>query len=64
MLALPVVLVFWICGYFWKKQGWLRTAQMDVDTGRREHDWDAINLYREKMAAMPAAKRIFHLWFI
>merc|ERR1712230_109011 len=34
-LALPVVLAFWAAGYFWKKQGWLRTHQIDVDSGRR-----------------------------
>lgn len=39
MLALPVVIVFWVIGYFWKGKGWLRTVDMDVDTGRREHDW-------------------------
>jgi amino acid transporter len=45
-LALPVVIVFWICGYFWKRSGWLRTSQIDVDTGRREVNWDLINATR------------------
>ncbi|KAH8788145.1 amino-acid permease inda1 [Diaporthe sp. PMI_573] len=64
MLALPVVIVFWICGYFWKKEGWLRTAQMDVDTGRREHDWDYINAYKARVAAFPLWRRLIYKWFV
>ncbi|ORY63912.1 amino-acid permease inda1 [Pseudomassariella vexata] len=63
MLALPVVMVFWIAGYLWKRTGWLRTHQMDVDTGRRELDWDEINAYRAELAAQPAWKRILHTLF-
>lgn len=50
---MPVVLLFWGCGYLWKREGWLRTDQIDLDTGRREHDWDAINAYRAKVAGWP-----------
>jgi amino acid transporter len=57
-LALFVVAAFWIAGYFWKRTGWLRTAQMDVDTGRRELDWDLINREREEMKTWPAWKRV------
>jgi len=57
-LAIFVVAVFWIGGYFWKKEGWLRTAQMDVDTGRRQLDWDVINAEREEMKTWPAWKRL------
>lgn len=63
-LALPVVIVFWIGGFFWKRTGWLRTEQIDVDSGRREIDWDEINAYRAKLAAMPSWKRWFHTLFI
>lgn len=52
-LAMPVVMFFWAIGYLWKRTGWLRTSQMDVDTNRREHDWDEINAYRAKIAALP-----------
>ncbi|KAI1121807.1 amino acid permease/ SLC12A domain-containing protein [Nemania abortiva] len=62
-LALPVVLAFWLAGFLWKRQGWLRTAQMDVDSGRREHNWDEINAHRQQLAAMPAWKRLFHTIF-
>lgn len=64
MLALPVVIVFWIIGYLWKGKGWLRTVDMDVDTGRREHNWDEINAYKAEIAAMPLWRRIFYKWFI
>jgi amino acid transporter len=57
-LALFVVGAFWAAGYFWKREGWLRTAQMDVDTGRRELDWDLINKEREEMKTWPAWKRL------
>jgi amino acid transporter len=56
-LALPVVLFFWAVGYIWKRQGWLRLDQIDVDTGRREHDWDTINAYRAKFKTWPAWRR-------
>ncbi|KAH7072678.1 amino acid permease/ SLC12A domain-containing protein [Paraphoma chrysanthemicola] len=62
-LALFVVASFWVCGYFWKREGWLRTAQMDVDTGRRELDWDLINAERAEIATWPAWKRLFHRMF-
>jgi amino acid transporter len=33
---------------------------MDVDTGRRELDWEAINVYRAEVASWPAWKRFMH----
>ncbi|KAI0099157.1 amino acid permease/ SLC12A domain-containing protein [Nemania sp. FL0031] len=62
-LALPVVLAFWAAGFAWKRQGWLRTSEMDVDSGRREHNWDEINAYRQHLATMPAWRRIFNTLF-
>jgi amino acid transporter len=62
-LALFVVALFWVIGYFWKRTGWLRTAQMDVDTGRRELDWDLINREREEIKTWPAWKRLAHRIF-
>ncbi|KAH6613494.1 amino acid permease/ SLC12A domain-containing protein [Chaetomium tenue] len=63
-LAMPVVIVFWIGGFLWKRTGWLRTDQIDLDTGRRELDWDAIHADRAKLAAMPAWKRTFYTLFV
>ncbi|TGJ82404.1 hypothetical protein E0Z10_g6362 [Xylaria hypoxylon] len=62
-LAVPVLLLFWLGGFLWKRKGWLRTADMDVDTGRREHDWDEINAYRRHLATQPAWKRLYHAVF-
>lgn len=62
-LALPVVLFFWACGYLWKRQGWLKLEQIDVDTGRREHDWEAINKYQENVKSWPVWKRWYHILF-
>lgn len=63
-LALPVVILFWIGGFIWKRTGWLTVDQIDVDSGRRELPWDEIRAYREKLAEMPAWKRIFHTVFV
>ncbi|RGP64286.1 amino-acid permease inda1 [Fusarium sporotrichioides] len=56
-LAIPVVLVFWIIGYVWKRPQWLTIDKIDLDTGLREHDWDEINAYRAKVASWPAWRR-------
>lgn len=60
LLAIPVVAVFWIAGYLWKRDGWLTIDQIDLDLGLREHDWDEINAYRAKVAAYPAWRRVLH----
>jgi amino acid transporter len=62
-LGVPVVLFFWAIGYAWKRTGWLRTHQIDIDTGRREHDWDTIQAYREEVAKWPKWRRILHKLF-
>jgi len=63
-LALPVVIVFWIGGFLWKRTGWLKVDQIDVDSGRRELPWDEINEYRATLAKMPTWKRLFHIVFV
>ncbi|KAI2622284.1 amino acid permease/ SLC12A domain-containing protein [Xylaria nigripes] len=62
-LAAPIVIVFWIIGYAWKRQGWVKIDEIDVDTGRREHDWDEINAHRRELATFPAWKRLYHTMF-
>lgn len=59
-LAAPVILCFWAIGYLWKREGFLRISQIDVDTGRRELDWEEINAYRARVAAWPKWRRILH----
>ncbi|CAG7558311.1 unnamed protein product [Fusarium equiseti] len=62
-LAMPVVIFFYIVGYIWKREGWRKVSEIDLDTGRREHDWVAINAYRENLANGPAWKRVMHHLF-
>ncbi|KAI0454199.1 amino acid permease/ SLC12A domain-containing protein [Xylaria acuta] len=62
-LALPVVLLFLVVGLVWNRKGWLRTKDMDVDTGRREHNWDEINAYRQHIASLPAWRRLLNVMF-
>jgi len=59
-LAFPVVLAFWAIGYLWKREGWLSIDKIDVDTGRREHNWEEINAYRAKVATWPAWRRFLN----
>ncbi len=62
-LAFPVVILFYAIGYIWKRQGWVRIADIDLDTDRREHDWETIRAYREQLAAAPAWKRLYEAAF-
>lgn len=62
-LAVPVILFFWIIGFIWKRTGWLKLSQIDVDTGRREHDWEEIRAYQAKVAAWPKWRRVLHTVF-
>ncbi|KAF4125917.1 hypothetical protein GMORB2_1163 [Geosmithia morbida] len=59
-LAAFVVMFFWAIGFAWKRTGWLRTAQIDVESDRRELDWDSINAYRAEVASWPKWKRILN----
>ncbi|KAH7109019.1 amino acid permease/ SLC12A domain-containing protein [Dactylonectria macrodidyma] len=60
VLALPVVLLFWVIGYIWKRTGWLKLDQIDLDAGLRAHDWDEINAYRAKVAAWPKWRQVLN----
>ncbi|KAK2055846.1 amino acid permease [Colletotrichum caudatum] len=62
-LAAPVVLFFWLCGYLWKRKGFLKLSQIDLDTGRREVDWDEIHAYRAKVATWPKWRQILNTIF-
>ncbi|KAI5459145.1 amino acid permease/ SLC12A domain-containing protein [Mariannaea sp. PMI_226] len=62
-LAGPVVIVFYIGGWIWKRDQWVKIKDVDLDTGRREHDWEAIQAYREELAAAPAWKRVLKAAF-
>ncbi|PHH88421.1 hypothetical protein CDD83_7549 [Cordyceps sp. RAO-2017] len=62
-LALPIVLAFWLLGFVWKRTGWLRLEQIDVDAGRRELDWDEVRAYRAYVKGLPLWRRWLHKAF-
>lgn len=62
-LAVFVVALFWAIGYLWKREGWLKLDNIDVDTGRRELDMEEIREYKAKIAAYPSWKRVLHAMF-
>ncbi|KAJ5050882.1 uncharacterized protein L3040_002750 [Drepanopeziza brunnea f. sp. 'multigermtubi'] len=63
MLGLPVVIFFFVCGYFWKKPLWLTLDNIDLDTGRREIDWNLIRAERQRIAGLPLFKRMYYFCF-
>jgi amino acid transporter len=62
-LAAPVVLFFWFIGWVWKREPFLRTKDIDIDTGLREFDWEEIRRERAELAALPAWRRILKSMF-
>ncbi|EFE43242.1 hypothetical protein TRV_02056, partial [Trichophyton verrucosum HKI 0517] len=62
-LALPVVLFFWLCGWLWKRQGWTKIEDIDIDTGRREIDWEEHNREIDRIKQSSFLKRIAHRFF-
>lgn len=62
-LALLIVLDFWLLGFVWKRSGWLRIDQIDVDTGRRALDWDEVRAYRAYVRGLLAWRRALHKLF-
>lgn len=70
LLACFVVVPFYIAGYFWKKKqfpnsppGWLKLSQIDVDSGRRELDYEAFEKYRNFMQTAPTWRRFLSYLF-
>ena len=53
----------WAAGFLWKQAPWVTISEIDVDIGRREHDWDEINAYRAKVASYPAWRRLVAAMF-
>ncbi|KAI5364824.1 Putative amino acid permease [Septoria linicola] len=58
LLAIPVVLVFYIAGFVWKRESWKSLASIDVDSGRRDLDYETFQALKAKRAAWPAWRRI------
>jgi len=62
-LAFFVVLAFYFIGWVWKRSAWKTLAQIDVDSGRREVDWDTINAQRATYAKWPAWRKFASKFF-
>ncbi|CAH0038518.1 unnamed protein product [Clonostachys solani] len=62
-LGFPIMLALWAIGYLWKREGWLKLDDIDIDTGRREHDWEAIREEKALIASYPAWKRLIYFLF-
>ncbi|KAI5286617.1 hypothetical protein KEM54_006642 [Ascosphaera aggregata] len=52
-LALPVVLFFYVSARIWKRTGWIKLQDIDIDTGRRAVDWDSFNAEQERRRNAP-----------
>lgn len=62
-LAFFVVVAFYIVGWLWKRQTWHRLADIDVDSGRREIDWEHFNKTRAVYESYPKWRKILsHLF--
>lgn len=62
-LAFFVVVAFYIVGWVWKRQAWHRLADIDVDSGRREIDWEHFNKTRAVYESYPKWRKFLsHLF--
>ncbi|KAH8895186.1 amino-acid permease inda1 [Thozetella sp. PMI_491] len=62
-LAFPVVVAFWIGGYLWKRPKFLTIDNIDLDSGRREIDWELHRKMEEKRANANLFMRICYKLF-
>ncbi|KAG7532269.1 hypothetical protein FFLO_03664 [Filobasidium floriforme] len=63
-LALPVVLLFYVIGFAWKRSRPHRAMEIDLDTGRKSFlTVEEMRAYRAERKAAPLYKRIFRLLF-
>ncbi|KIY72261.1 APC amino acid permease [Cylindrobasidium torrendii FP15055 ss-10] len=63
-LAVPVMILFWIVGYLWKKQRPKRASEIDLDSGRKS--WltvEEMRAYRAERATAPLYIRVYRLLF-
>ena len=62
-LAFFVVLAFYFAGWFWKRSTWKKLSEIDVDSGRREIDWELLNKERARYASWPKWRQILSKFF-
>ncbi|KAK8070055.1 amino-acid permease inda1 [Apiospora phragmitis] len=63
MLALFVVLFSWAVGYIWKRPKFLSLDDVDLDTGRREIDWEMHRAIEDKKKNAGAFMRVIYFLF-
>jgi amino acid transporter len=63
ILTIPVIAVFWLGGWLWKRPAFVSLANLDLDTGLREHNWDEINAYKAKINSYNVVRRNLHKLF-
>ena len=62
-LALFVVIFFYIVGYVWKRRGWRKLSEIDVDSGRRELNWELYEKIKEERKDWPVWRRFLSYLF-
>lgn len=62
-LAFPVVIAFWVIGYVWKRPTFLTIDKIDLDSGRREIDWELHRQMEEKRANAGILMKIVYKLF-
>ena len=62
-LAFFVVIAFYIVGWVWKRSTWKKISEIDVDSGRREIDWEILNKERARYASWPAWRKVLSKFF-
>ena len=62
-LALFVVILFYIIGYAWKRKSWMKLSEIDVDSGRREINYEAYEKLKAQRQNWPMWRRFLdHLF--
>lgn len=56
-LAVPVVILFYIAGFIWKRATWVKIADIDIDSGRRAIDQVEHDAMRAKKAQWSGFRR-------
>ncbi|KAG5368118.1 General amino-acid permease GAP1 [Yarrowia sp. C11] len=62
-LAVPVVLAFYIFFKLFKRPSFVSLKDMDLDTGRRETDFELLMHEMDEEAAYIASKPIYYRWY-
>jgi len=62
-LAFFVVIAFYIVGWAWKRSTWKKLSEIDVDSGRRQIDWELLNKERARYASWPWWRKFLSKFF-